>query len=421
MIGSRPSPGRGEARRLARLDFNRPRGIHERPAFRPVAPLDRPRVRALAASRARPDRRGVAFAALVPPGGPARDLGDLDGRAAAAPGRGGDGGPAGAGRGGPEVGDPVLALGGSEPPRHVGPQAVGPRRGPWAVRDDPDAAAGRAVLRAPAAAGGDRRQADRDPLDGLLGQQPHADHDAGGQPAGPTHRRRPRRRRLSLDGLGGGQVPRPGRPDAAGLRRPGRQLEGRRLGRGQPGPGVPAGVGERPGRPVRPADGPDGRPPRRPRGAPPRVRRDAHLVRGERRDGPTRRLQPPGGRDDHLGQGPRGVRGRQGGPPPARLLRPRQPRREGPAGAPAGRGRGAVRAGQRRLGLLRPPRRQRGLEGDREGADADPAPRRPGAGHARHGPRAARAARRHARDHDGRVRPLARSSTATPGATTGPT
>ena len=42
----------------------------------------------------------------------------------------------------------------------------------------------------------------------LLGQQPHADHDAGRQRAGPPHRRRQRRRRLSVDGFDRRQVPR---------------------------------------------------------------------------------------------------------------------------------------------------------------------------------------------------------------------
>ena len=66
---------------------------------------------------------------------------------------------------------------------------------------------------------------------------------------------------------------------------------------------------------------------------------------------------------------------------------------EGPAGPPAGRGRGHVRPGQRRLGLFRPPRRQRRLEGDREGPQAAPAPRRPGPGDAGRRPRRPRAAR----------------------------
>ena len=61
------------------------------------------------------------------------------------------------------------------------------------------------------------------------------------------------------------------------------------------------------------------------------------------------------------------------------------------------------------------------LEGDREGAQAAPAASRPGAGHPGQRPGTARAARRHARPDDGRVRPLARRSTGTPGATTGRT
>ena len=117
---------------------------------------------------------------------------------------------------------PVLALGRAEPPRHVGPEARRAEPGAGAVRNDPDRRARGAVLRASAAASGDHGQADGRAVDGLLGQQPHADHDAGGQPAGPADRRRQGRRGLPGHGLGGGAVPGRERPVAAGVRRPGR-------------------------------------------------------------------------------------------------------------------------------------------------------------------------------------------------------
>ena len=130
------------------------------------------------------------------------------------------------------------------------PDAPAEVRGPY--RTIPTSVPGVRVLRAPAAAGEARRQADRHPLGRLLGEQPHADHHAGRQPARPAHQRRQGRRRLPVDGVGGGEVPRAERPGDAGVRRPGRLVEGRRVGRRPHGQRVRAGEGERTARPARP-------------------------------------------------------------------------------------------------------------------------------------------------------------------------
>ena len=91
-----------------------------------------------------------------------------------------------------QVGHPVLALGRAQPHRHVGSQARCPAGDSRPVRHaSRPSVPGMQFQRASAAAGLDRRQADDHPLGRLLGQQPHADHDAGRQSAGPPHRRRP--------------------------------------------------------------------------------------------------------------------------------------------------------------------------------------------------------------------------------------
>ena len=121
-----------------------------------------------------------------------------------------------------KVGHPVVALGWPKPSGHVGPQARCRQRGARPIRHDRDPSAGRSVLRTPASAGRDHGQADGAPLGRLLGEHSHADHDAGGQPAGSPHRQRPGRRRVSLDGLDRRQIPRAQRPITAGVRGPGR-------------------------------------------------------------------------------------------------------------------------------------------------------------------------------------------------------
>ena len=119
-----------------------------------------------------------------------------------------------------KVGHPVLALGRSRAISICGtPSPTLPARfaGPSARSRPTCRACGSAnICRCRRRYG----QADGHPLGGLLGQQPHADHDAGGQPAGPAHGRRQGWRRLSVDGLGRGEVPRrqrPGLPAFVGL------------------------------------------------------------------------------------------------------------------------------------------------------------------------------------------------------------
>ncbi len=125
------------------------------------------------------------FATLVSAGQSGGHGWDAVGSTSRCAGRSSAGWPSGA-----AIGHPVLAFGRAKSLGYVGPQADRAARNSWPLRSDPHEDSWGVFLRAFAAAGFDRRPVVGHPFGRLPRQQSYADHDAGGQSAGATHRRR---------------------------------------------------------------------------------------------------------------------------------------------------------------------------------------------------------------------------------------